>query len=192
MRYLYSKEQIDKAIKRIKRFRRCKVYLSDHFNNGLSTVIEVCGLSDDYRDKDDSKRIEKINKILSEELDKDAHLEYCDWRCQVCYVGEDDQVQKGSKYDPIVLDGKNFAAYPDPIFFRIQDLWKELAQRDGEPGTNASLEHMSFSYKGKCYILEPLDAVQASICREKYVDQIKELLKSIGCENIQFDYGYMN
>ena len=75
MKYLYSKEQIDKAIKRIKRFRRCKVYLSDHFNNGLSTVIEVCGLSDDYRDKDDSKRIEKINKILSEELDKDAHLE---------------------------------------------------------------------------------------------------------------------
>lgn len=51
---------------------------------------------------------------------------------------------------------------------------------------------MSFSYKGKCYILEPLDSVQASICREKYVDQIKELLKSIGCENIQFDYGYMN
>ena len=34
MKYLYNKEQIDKAIKRIKRFRRCKVYLSDHFNNG--------------------------------------------------------------------------------------------------------------------------------------------------------------
>lgn len=139
MKYLYSKEQIDKAIKRIKRFRRCKVYLSDHFANGLSTVIEVCGLSDDYRDKDDSKRIEKINKILSEELDKDAHLEYYDWMCQVCYVGEDDQVQKGSKYDPIVLDGKNFAAYPDPIFFRIQDLWKELTEETANPGPTPPL-----------------------------------------------------
>lgn len=40
MRYLYSKEQIDKAVKRIKRFRCCEVYLSDHFANGLSTAIE--------------------------------------------------------------------------------------------------------------------------------------------------------
>lgn len=192
MKYLYSKEQIDKAIKRIRRFRRCKVYLSDHFANGLNTVIEVCGLSDNYKDKDDLKRIEKINKILSEELGENARLECYDWRCHVCYVGEDDKPQKGSKYNPIILDGKNLFDYPDPIILKIQNLWKELAQRDGEPGTNAWREHMDFSYKGKFYVLKPLDNIQDSICREKYADQIKILLESIGCENVQFNYGRMD
>ena len=192
MKYLYSKEQIDKAIKRIKRFRRCKVYLSDHFNNGLSTVIEVCGLSDDYRDKDDSKRIEKINKILSEELDKDAHLEYCDWMCQVCYVGEDDQVQKGSKYDPVILDGKDLSVYPNPLLFKIQNLWKEMALSRGDQGTCVMGEHMEFVYEEKHYILEPLDYLQGSLGREMFVNEIKQLLKAIGCQKIYFDYGRMD
>ena len=186
MKYLYSKEQIDKAIKRIRRFRSCKVYLSDHFANGLNTVIEVCGLG-----YDDWDRIEKINKILSEELGEDASLECYDCMCHTCYVGKDDKPQKGSKYNPIILDGKNLFDYPDPIILKIQNLWKELAQRDGEPGTNAWREHMDFSYKGKSYVLKPLDTVQESICREKYADQIKILLESIGCENVQFNYGRM-
>lgn len=190
MKYLYSKDKIDKAIKRIKRFRRCKVYLSDHFGNGLSTVIEVCGLND--ADRDDSKRIEKINKILSEELGEDAYLECYDWRCHTCYVGEDDQATNGSEWNPIVLNGKNFEAYPDPILFKIQNLWRELAERDGEPGATVSGEQMNFSYKGKFYILRPLDNIQAGICREKYANQIKLLLQSVGCSNVKFNYGRMD
>ena len=114
MKYLYSKEQINKAIKRIKKFSSCKVYLSDHFANGLDTVIEVSGLV--YGDGDR----EKINKILSEELGEDAYLECYDYMCDVCYVGRDDKAQKGSKYDPIILGGKDLSVYPDPIFFKIQ------------------------------------------------------------------------
>ena len=192
MRYLYSKEQIDKAIKRIKRFRRCKVYLSDHFANGLSTVIEVCGLSDNCEDKDDSKRIEKINKILSEELGENAHLECYDWRCHVCYVGEDDLVQKGSKYDPIILDGKDLSAYPNPLFFKIQNLWKDMALSLGDHGTCVTGEHIEFVYKEKHYILEPLDYLQGSLSREIYLNEVKQLLKAIGCQEISFDYGRMD
>ena len=187
MRYLYSKEQIGKAIKRIKRFRRCKVYLSDHFANGLSTVIEVCGLSDE-----DSERIEKINKILSEELGENAHLECYDWRCHVCYVGEDDQVQKGSKYDPIILDGKDLSAYPNPFFFKIQNLWKDMALSLGDQGTCVTGEHIEFVYKEKHYILEPLDYLQGSLSRETYLYEVKQLLKAIGCQEISFDYGRMD
>lgn len=184
MRYLYSKEQIDKAIKRIKRFRRCKVYLSDHFANGLSTVIEVCGLSDE-----DSERIEKINKILSEELGENAYLEYYDWRCHTCYVGEDDKAQKGGEYDPVILDGKDLSAYPNPLLFKIQNLWKEMALSRGDNGTCVMGEHMEFIYEEKHYVLEPLDYLQGSLGREMFVNEIKQLLKAIGCQKIYFDYG---
>lgn len=192
MKYLYSKEKIDKAVKRIKRFRRCKVYLSDHFGNGLSTVIEVCGLSDDYRDKDDSKRIEKINKILSEELGEDAFLECYDYMCHVCYVGEDNKPQKGSKYNPIILDGKNMSAYPDTLFFGIQNLWKDLTLHVGDRGTCVVGEHIEFIYKEKYYILQPLDGLQRSLGREMIFPKIKDLLEVMGCQEISFDYGNMN
>jgi len=190
MKYLYSKEQIDKAIKRIKRFRCCKVYLSDHFGNGLSTVIEVCGLNDANRD--DSKRIEKINKILSEELGEDAYLECYDWRCHTCYVGEDDQAQKGGRYNPIVLDGRDLSAYPDSLLFNIQHLWKEMALRLGDSGTCVTGECLKFVYKDKHYILEPLDRLQGSLARETYLNEIEGLLKAIGCQEISFDYGRMD
>ena len=187
MRYLYSKEQIDKAIKRIKRFRRCKVYLSDHFANGLDTVIEVCGLG-----YDDWDRIEKINKILSEELGEDAYLECYDYMCYVCYVGRDDQAQKGSKYDPIILDGKDLSVYPDHNFFEIQNLWKDMALHIGECGACVIGEHMEFVYKEKYYILHPIDGLQCSLSREMCLDEIKGLLKAIGCQEISFDYGRMD
>lgn len=190
MKYLYSKEKVDKAIKRINRFRRCKVYLSDHFNNGLSTVIEVCGLDD--KKKDDMKRISKINKILSEELGENAYLECYDWMCHTCYVGEDDQIQNGSKYAPIILDGKYLAAYPDPILFKIQNLWKEMALRVGERGTCVMGEHIKFVYKEKHYILNPLDCLQGSLSREMYLNEVEGLLKAVGCQEISFDYGRMD
>lgn len=190
MKYLYSKEKIDRAIKRIKRFRCCGVYLSDHFNNGLSTVIEVCGLNDANRD--DSKRIEKINKILSEELGEDAYLECYDWMCHTCYVGEDDKAQKGSEYDPIILDGKDLSAYPNPLLFKIQNLWKEMALSRGDHGTCVMGECLKFVYKDKHYILEPLDRLQGSLARETYLNEIEGLLKAIGCQEISFDYGRMD
>ena len=186
MKYLYSKEQIDKAIKRIKRFRRCKVYLSDHFANGLDTVIEVCGLV--Y----DDCCVEKINKILSEELGEDAYLECYDYMCYVCYVGRDDKAQKGSKYDPIILDGKDLSVYPDPIFLKIQNLWKDMALHIGECGACVIGEHIEFVYKEKYYILQPLDGLQCSLSREMFLDEIKGLLKAIGCQKIYFDYGRMD
>ena len=186
MRYLYSKEQIDKAIKRIKRFRRCKVYLSDHFANGLDTVIEVCGVVYDDCVK------EQINKILSEELGEDAYLECYDYMCYVCYVGRDDQAQKGSKYDPIILDGKDLSVYPDHIFFEIQNLWKDMALHIGECGACVIGEHMEFVYKEKYYILHPIDGLQCSLSREMCLDEIKGLLKAIGCQEISFDYGRMD
>ena len=187
MKYLYSKEQIDKAIKRIKRLRCCKVYLSDHFANGLNTFIEVCGLSDE-----DSERIEKINKILSEELGEDAYLECYDYMCYVCYVGRDDKAQKGSKYDPIILDGKDLSVYPDPIFLKIQNLWKDMALHIGECGACVIGEHIEFVYKEKYYILQPLDGLQCSLSREMFLDEIKGLLKAIGCREISFDCGRMD
>lgn len=189
MKYLYSKEQIDKAIKRIRRFRRCKVYLSEHFANGLNTVIEVCGLSDNYEDKDDLKRIEKINKILSEELGEGAYLECYDCMCHVCYVGEDDKPQKGGKYNPIILDGRNLSAYPDPLFLRIQNLWKDLALEIGDRGTCKLGAYMEFIYKEKYYILKPLDFLQGSLGREICFPQIESLLKLIGCLEISFYRG---
>ena len=186
MKYLYSKEQIDKAIKRIKKFSSCKVYLSDHFANGLDTVIEVCGLGYDDWEK------EKINKILSEELGEDAYLECYDYMCDVCYVGRDDKAQKGSKYDPIILDGKDLSVYPDPIFFKIQKLWKDMALHIGECGACVIGEHMEFVYKEKYYILQPIDGLQCSLSREMCLDEIKGLLKAIGCQKIYFDYGRMD
>ena len=193
MKYLYSREKIDRAIKRIKKFRHCKVYLSDHFDNGLNTVIEVCGLrAEDEGDGENRRRIEKINKILSEELGEDAYLEYYDCLCHVCYVGEDDQVQKGIKYDPIILDGKDLPTYPDPIFFKIQDLWKELALYVGDQGACVIGQHLEFVYKEKYYILEPLDHIQGGIGREKYLDMIEGLLKAVGCQNISFDDGLID
>lgn len=190
MKYLYSKEQIDKAVKRIKRFRCCKVYLSDHFNNGLSTVIEVCGLDDTK--KDDLERIEKINKILSEELGENAYLECYDWMCHTCYVGEDDKTQKGSEYDPIILDGRDLSAYPNPLLFKIQNLWKEMALSRGDHGTCVMGERMEFVYEEKHYILEPLDYLQGGLGREMFLNEIKQLLKAIGCQEVYFDYGRMD
>ena len=186
MKYLYSKEQIDKAIKRIKKFSSCKVYLSDHFANGLDTVIEVCGVVYDDCVK------EQINKILSEELGEDAYLECYDYMCYVCYVGRDDQAQKGSKYDPIILDGKDLSVYPDHIFFEIQNLWKDMALHIGECGACVFGEHIEFVYKEKHYILQPIDCLQCSLGREMFLDEIKELLKAIGCQEISFDCGRMD
>lgn len=187
MKYLYSKEQINKAIKRIKKFRFCKVYLSDHFDNGLNTCIEVRGL-----DYGDWYRIEEINKILSEELGEDAYLECYDDMCYVCYVGRDDQAQKGSKYDPIILDGKDPSVYPDPVFFKIQNLWRDMALCIGECGACVIGEYMEFVYKEKYYILQPLDGLQCSLGREMCLDEIKGLLKAIGCQEILFNYGRMD
>ena len=186
MKYLYSKEQIDKAIKIIKKISSCKVYLSDHFANGLDTVIEVCGAV--Y----DDCGMEQINKILSEELGEDAYLECYDYMCYVCYVGRDDKVQKGSKYDPIILDGKDLSVYPDPIFFKIQNLWKDMALHIGEYGSCVIGEHIEFVYKEKYYILQPIDCLQCSLGREMFLDEIKELLKATGCQEISFDYGRMD
>ena len=184
MKYLYSKEQIDKAIKRIKRFRCCKVYLSDHFAGGLNTFIEVCGLGYDDYDK-----IEKINKILSEELGEDAYLECYDCMCHICYVGKDDQAQKGSKYDPIVLDGKDLSVYPDMIFFGFQNLWKHLTLEIGDRGTCKLGAYVEFIYKEKYYILKPLDFLQGSLGREICFPQIESLLKLMGCLKIKFYRG---
>lgn len=183
--YLYSKQQIDKAIKRINRFRRCKVYLSEHFGGGLSTVIEVCGLNDD--DEEDSKRIMKINKILSEELGKEAHLECANWMCHVCYIGKDDDPEKGRKYNPILLDGKNLADYPDPLIYKIQQVWKKLTEKLGEQGSWTFEESMNFVYDGKYYKMKPLDSHFQSLSREIYRPIIEELLEAAGCTDIWFD-----
>ena len=110
----------------------------------------------------------------------------------MCYVGEDDLVQKGSKYDPIILDGKDLSAYPNPLFFKIQNLWKDMALSLGNHGTCVTGEHIEFVYKEKHYILEPLDYLQGSLSREIYLNEVKQLLKAIGCQEISFDYGRMD
>ena len=49
-----------------------------------------------------------------------------------------------------------------------------------------------FVYEEKHYILEPLDYLQGSLGREMFANEIKQLLKAIGCQKIYFDYGRMD
>ena len=79
--------------------------------------------------------------------------------------------------------------------------WDELNKRyaAGERWTSRTQElldvmgeHMEFVYEEKHYVLEPLDYLQGSLGREMFVNEIKQLLKAIGCQKIYFDYGRMD
>ena len=50
MKYIYSKEKIDAAMKCLRRFRTFKAHISEHFAGGKDTVIEVCGIDDDRKE----------------------------------------------------------------------------------------------------------------------------------------------
>ena len=67
-----------------------------------------------------------------------------------------------------------------------------MALHIGECGACVIGEHMEFVYKEKYYILQPIDRLQCSLSREMCLDEIKGLLKAIGCQEISFDYGRMD
>lgn len=46
MKYYYSEEKIREAMKRLRRFRKFRACLSEHFNGTRNCVIEVCGIND--------------------------------------------------------------------------------------------------------------------------------------------------
>ena len=190
MKYIYSKEKIDAVMKRLKRFRTFKACISEHFAGGKNTVIEVCGIDDDR--KEGWERVDKVNKILSDLLGEDAYLECYDYCCHCCYIGTDDEAERGDEYDPIKLDGRNLADYPIAIIYQIQRLWKQLSENQGDCGTCVLGEKLNFSYQGKHYSMIPLDGCQGSLSRESTVKLVEPLLKSIGCDGISFDYGRMD
>lgn len=190
MKYYYSEEQIKKALARIKRFTTVKVQISDHFVGGKDSVIEICGI-DDYS-KAGQQKIDRINQILSEELGEDAYLECYDVQDHVCYIGVDEAAAKGSKYDPIVLDGRDIDAYPNSRIYTIQLVWKRMTEKSGDEGSCVLGECFEFSLGKKHYRLEPLDMFQGSASREKYVEAVRQALKAEGCEDIRFDYGIMD
>lgn len=190
MKYYYSEERINDALKRIKESEGASAKISDHFAGGKSSVIEVWGIDDCSRAGE--AKIARINKILSEELGEDAYLECWDTRDHVCYVGVDDSAGKGSKYDPIVLDGRDMNAYPNPRIWAIQNAWKTMTEKSGDGGSCVIGECFLFSLNGKHYRLKPLDAFTGSASREKYAEAILLALKSDGCEDIRFDWGTMD
>lgn len=187
MKYIYSKEKINAVMKRLRRFRTFKAYISEHFAGGKNTVIEICGIDDNK--KEGWERINKINKILSDILDEDAYLECYDYCCHYVYIGTDEQAEKGSEYDPIRLNGGNLEDYPNKIIYQVQQLWKQLAENKGDEGTCALEEKLNFSYQGKHYSMIPLDRCQGSLSRESTIKLITPLLESIGCDELLFDYG---
>lgn len=190
MKYLYNKKAIDSAIKRIRRFKGIKVSLTKHFAGGTSAVIEVNGI-DDYTKKGYEK-VQKINKILEQKFGKDAYLECYDYFCHYFCVGETKQPTAGTKYSPIVLDGKNYEKYPDKVFLDIQRVWKELAEKYGDKGTCVLGEKFEFTYKKKHYVMEPLDNLQGSSGREQYIDAVQHVLETLGCKDVRFNYGFMD
>lgn len=190
MKYIYSKEKIDAAMKRLRRFRTFKAYISEHFAGGKDTVIEVCGIDDDR--KEGWEKIDKVNKILSDLLGEDAYLECHDHCCHYCYIGTDERAEKGSEHDPIRLNGGNLEDYPNKIIYQVQQLWKQLAENKGDEGTCVLGEKLNFSYQGKHYSMIPLDRCQGSLSRESYLKTVESLLESIGCGDLQFDWGIMD
>lgn len=190
MKYYYSQEQIKKAINRIKRFTTVRVQITDHFAGRKDSVIEVCGI-DDYS-KAGSGKIDRINQILSEELGEDAYLECYDFCDHVCYIGIDDSAAKGSKYDPIILDGRDLDVYPSPRIWTIQNVWKMLTEKSEDEGSCVIGEYFEFSLDKKYYRLYPLDMFQGGASREKYVEAVRQALKAEGCEDVRFDYGMMD
>lgn len=190
MKYYYSEKQIKKALERIKRFKTLRVQISDHFAGGKDSVIEICGIND--YSKAGQKKVDRINQILSEELEEGAYLECYDIQDHVCYIGVDETAAKGSKYDPIVLDGRDIDAYPNPRIWAIQLAWKTVTEKSGDEGSCVLGECFEFSLGKKYYRLEPLDMFQGSASREKYVEGVRQALKAEGCENIRFDYGMMD
>jgi len=187
MKYIYSKEKINAVMKRLRRFRTFKAYISEHFAGKKYTVIEVCGINE--YEEEGAKRIDKVNKILSDLLGEDAHLEYYSCCCHYCYIGEDEQMEKGGKYSPIELDGHNLADYPNALVYQIQKIWKQLAENKGDEGTCVLEEKLNFSYQGKYYSMTPLDNCKGSLSRESTIKLITPLLESIGCNELLFDYG---
>ena len=97
-------------MKRLRRFRTFKAHISEHFAGGKDTVIEVCGIDDDR--KEGWEKIDKVNKILSDLLGEDAYLECHDHCCHYCYIGTDEQAERGSEYDPIRLNGATWKTIP--------------------------------------------------------------------------------
>lgn len=192
MRYYYDKERIENALERIKGVAptAAAVRISDHFAGGKSSVIEVRGI--DGYSRSGAAKVEEINRILSEELGEDAYLECWDVGDHVCYIGVDDAAGKGSKYDPIVLDGRDMDAYPNPRIWAIQNAWKMMTEKSGDEGSCVLGECFWFSLGGKHYRLDPLDMFQGSASREKYAESIRQALKAEGCEDVRFDYGIMD
>lgn len=190
MKYYYNQEQIKKAVNRIKKFTTVRVQITDHFAGGKNSVIEICGI-DDYS-KAGAAKIDKINQILAEELGEDAYLECYDYCDHVCYIGVDESAEKGSKYDPIILNGRDMDAYPNPHIWAIQNAWKIMTEKCDDEGTCVLGEHFEFSLGKKYYRLEPLDMFQSGVAREKYVEAVRQALKVEGCEDIRFDYGMMD
>lgn len=190
MKYNYDIKKIKKAVERIKRFATLNVEITDHFAGGLDSVIEIDGI-DDYS-RLGMKKVDRINQILNEELGEDAYLECYDACIHVCYIGVDDKAAKGSKYDRIVLDGRDMSVYPNSTIWYIQNVWKELSEKVGDCGSCVLGECFEFCLDGKYYRMDPLDRLQGSAAREKYVAAVQSALKESGCTEIRFDYGFMD
>lgn len=80
----------------------------------------------------------------------------------------------------------------DEIFQGVMQLWRNYASKVGDVGSCVLGAGFSFSYNNKPYFMSPNSPYQGSISWETDKDKIGEILKALGCTNIQYHWGNMD
>lgn len=74
----------------------------------------------------------------------------------------------------------------------IQQVWRQKADEYGDVGSCVVGAGFVFTYKGQKYKMPPISKWQGSISWEHCIDEILEMLRNAGCEDIQYDYGILD
>ena len=79
-----------------------------------------------------------------------------------------------------------------PELQKIMDIWYELSSKVGDEGSCVLGAGFKFKWQDKKYFMLACSPYQGSISWEKHKDTIEVLLKDIGAEDIQYDWGRMD
>ena len=92
----------------------------------------------------------------------------------------------------IRLHKGEFKSIEEYSFQLVMNKWEEFAKNVGDIGSCVLGAGFSFEYNENQYFLPPPNAFQGSISWETNKDDIENMLKEMGCKNINYHWGNMD
>lgn len=162
-------------------------YFNEQFILGMAYDGAMYEIMNGY---DDSGLYDKFTQIFEK---YDCYIEHCDsCHAEVVYNGDYEDVEYTVYKKKIIKNLYRKDDAPDSKIMMIMDTWMELSRREGDVGACVIGAYMEFEYEGTTYRMHPQSPYQGSLSWEASVDKIKEMLRTVGAENIYFNYGRLD